>query len=514
VKPSAGALLFLGLAIPVAGTARGAPATPWDLQLEKGKRAPTTVTATNRCKATHTFEVRKGPELTWMSFPGATSVEVAPGAAGTVPVNVDTAGLSVGEVEGEVAVKCLDCKADPLCSQDVDLFHVRLKILWPEEELQRLDPKEYLPDQVLLVFDPGAKDAKALGSALGLKGSGTFDLPSIGRSVGLFAVPPGGSVAAFVAKAQKDMRVRLAQPDFLYEVTQSAYNDPYASEQWGPKRMGVEAAHRASSGKSVKVAVLDSGVDFRHPDLKGRVEEKVSFVDGGTYERDPHGTAMTGAIAAQANNRIGIYGVAPDVSVFSARVCKPKAPHAPEVCVTDGVSRGLDFAITKGAAIASMSLGGPFDPLVKQLVDRAVSANIVVVAAAGNSGPSAPPRYPAALENVIAVSAIDSKDRLYENANRGAYVKLAAPGVNVFTTMPDNKYASSTGTSIATAQVSGVVALLLASRPGLKPAEVEEILTSTARDLGPPGRDDMFGWGAVDACRALAKATDRQNPCE
>lgn len=452
-----------------------------------------------------------------MTFPGARSVEVAAGVAGTVPVLVNASGLDAGEVEGDVTVRCVDCKADFLCAQDVDLFHVSLKVLWPEEELEKLDPNEFVPEQVLLSF---ADDVRASPRPPADYVHGTvarsegFTLPSIRRRISLLTLPPGSSVIAAILEAQKDPSVRLAQPNFVYELARGPYNDPYAAEQWGPRRMGVEAAHRMSTGKNVKIAVLDSGVDFRHPDLKKRIAEKVSFAEGGAYERDPHGTAMTGAIAAEPNNKIGIYGVAPDAEIFSARVCAPKVPHTPETCVSAGVARGLDFAIVKGASVASLSFAGPYDPLARQLVDRAVSQGIVVVAAAGNSGPSSPPRYPAALPNAIAVSALDSSDKLYEKANRGPHVKVAAPGVNVLTTLPDGRYGPSTGTSIATAHVSGVVALVLSARPGLSPKEVEDILTSTARDLGPPGRDDLFGWGAVDACRAVAKAADKPGSCD
>ncbi len=514
--PAAPFALAAALAL-VAPSVTAAPATPWDLQLEKGRRAPTTVTATNRCKATHTFEVSRGPEMTWMSLPAVPSAEVAPGTAGTVPVTVSTVGLDVGEVDGNVTVRCVDCKADLLCAQDVSQFHVRLKVLWPEDELKRLDEAAYEPGRVVLAFDDAAPGAARPGAAYvggSVVRSEAFALPSVHRKISLLTLPPGASVVIAILRAQKDPAVRLAQPNFLYDLAQAAYNDPYAADQWGPARMRVEAAHRTSTGKGVKIAVLDSGVDVRHPDLEGRIAGKVSFVEGGAYVRDPHGTAMTGAIAADANNKIGIYGVAPGAEILAARVCASKSPHEQETCSTDGVARGLDFAVLKAVSVASLSLSGRYDPLVRQVVDRAVTQGIVVVAAAGNSGPAAPPRYPAALPNVIAVSAIDSKDGLYESANRGAYVKVVAPGVDVLTTMPGASYRPSTGTSIATAQVSGVVALLLSAHPGLTPKEVEDLLTSTARDLGPPGKDDMFGWGAVDACRALEKATEKTGSCD
>ena len=309
--------------------------------------------------------------------------------------------------------------------------------------------------------------------------------------------------------------MRLAQPNFVYELAQVPYNDPYAAEQWGPRRMGVEAAHRTSTGRGVKIAVLDSGVDFRHPDLKKRIAEKISFVQGGTYERDPHGTAMTGAIAAEPNNKIGIYGVAPDAEIFSARVCA-----AEDFARAGGLRLRRSRARTRLRRRQGRFRGEP-EPRGPVRPARERSSSTAPSREASSSWPPPAtrgrrhrPDYPAALPNVIAVSAIDANDKLYENANRGAHVKVVAPGVNVFTTLPDGRYAPSTGTSIATAHVSGVVALLLSAHPGLSPKEVEDILTSTARDLGPPGKDDLFGLGAVDACRAVAKAANKPPSCD
>jgi subtilisin family serine protease len=257
----------------------------------------------------------------------------------------------------------------------------------------------------------------------------------------------------------------------------------------------------------VAVAVLDSFINTKHPDLAGAISENVDF-----FERsrpaftEGHGTMMSGVIAARANNGIGIAGVAPDATVIAVRVCGALSLRAHEVCSSDALARGLDFAIADRARVISMSLAGPYDPLVSQLVERAVDGGIVVVGATGNNGLGVV-LFPAALAKVIAVTAIDREDRLFEKANRGSRVDLAAPGVDVFTLVSPQTVGSCTGTSPAAAQVSGVVALLLQVRPELSPAEVRQLLEETARDLGPPGRDDQFGWGAVDVCRALSKLT-------
>jgi subtilisin family serine protease len=142
------------------------------------------------------------------------------------------------------------------------------------------------------------------------------------------------------------------------------------------------------------------------------------------------------------------------------------------------------------------------------LVERGIAAmaskGILMVAASGNAGPKSPPLYPAANTNVIAVGATDAQDRLFAASNRGGYVALAAPGVDIFLPAPDEKYQMTSGTSFSAAYVSGVAALMLERNPALKPGEVRAILIRTARDLGAPGRDDLFGAGEADAFAAVS----------
>jgi subtilisin family serine protease len=151
-----------------------------------------------------------------------------------------------------------------------------------------------------------------------------------------------------------------------------------------------------------------------------------------------------------------------------------------------------------------MSFAGPKDALVGRGLAALAARNIVLVAAAGNAGPKSPPLYPAADANVMAVSATDAQDKLFAASNRGNYIAVSAPGVDVFLPAPNDKYQISSGTSFASAFVSGLAALILQRNPALKPDDVRAILMKTARDLGPPGPDDQFGAGEADAFAAVS----------
>jgi subtilisin family serine protease len=150
-----------------------------------------------------------------------------------------------------------------------------------------------------------------------------------------------------------------------------------------------------------------------------------------------------------------------------------------------------------------MSFAGPSDPALAQELQVAREKGILVVAAAGNAGPNSPPLYPGADPNVMAVTATDMHDRLFSGANQGPYVAVAAPGVNVLVPAPNGGVQFTTGTSVATANVSGVAALLIAEAPTRTPEDIRAILVSTAKHLGAPGMNPQFGAGLVDPLKAL-----------
>jgi subtilisin family serine protease len=164
----------------------------------------------------------------------------------------------------------------------------------------------------------------------------------------------------------------------------------------------------------------------------------------------------------------------------------------------------LDYAAAHGAQIVNMSFAGPKDTLIERGIAATAAKSILMVAAAGNAGPKSPPLYPAANANVIAVTATDAQDRLFAASNRGSHIAISAPGVDIFLPAPDEKYQMTSGTSFSAAYVSGLAALMLERNPALKPGEVRALLMKTARDLGAPGRDDLFGAGEADAFAAVS----------
>ncbi len=353
----------------------------------------------------------------------------------------------------------------------------------------------------------GEEALETLAEAQGLSFVRSFALPSINTMVGLMEVSGTTPLANFFPGLQAHPQVAYAQPNHMYQT--SAYNDPLVSLQYGPQLMDADRAHQVTTGRAVSVAVIDTAIDSDHPDLKGKVVEQIDLIGP-----DPpgltgvHGTLMSGVIGATENNELGIYGVAPDARIVGLKACQPLLDSPSEAaCSSESIARALDEAIRRKIRVINMSLGGPADRLVEALVSKAAAENIVVVAAAGNEGPSAPPSYPAAYGPVIAVSAIDLDDEQYDKANVGPYVDLTAPGVNIISTMPGERFSLFSGTSMATAHVSAVAALLIQAKPDLSLAELTGALEGTAVDLGQRGRDPRFGAGRVNACRALERLT-------
>ena len=245
--------------------------------------------------------------------------------------------------------------------------------------------------------------------------------------------------------------------------------------------------------------MIDSRVDGSHPDLAGAIT--ASFDAAAESEPPhPHGTGVAGAIAAHRN----MLGTAPRVGLLTVRAFSANANSAQGT--TFNILKGLDWAAGEGARVINMSFAGPPDPRLREALQKAYSRGIVLVAAAGNAGPNSPPLYPAAYPGVIAVTATDNRDQLFPDANRGNYIAVAAPGVDVFVPAPEGAYQLTTGTSVAAAEVSGVVALLIERNPALTPAAVRKILMETAKRLGPKSRDRDFGAGLVNAFDAVRAA--------
>ena len=223
-------------------------------------------------------------------------------------------------------------------------------------------------------------------------------------------------------------------------------------------------AHTLAHGANVTVAVIDSGIDVRHPELANSIADSFDAL-GSKEGPHVHGTGVAGAIVAHAR----LMGSAPAARILAIRAFGT-APNGAE-STTFVVLKGLDYAAAHGAQIINMSFAGPKDPLIERGIAATAAKGIVMVAAAGNAGPKSPPLYPAANPNVIAVSATDAQDKLFAASNRGAYIAVAAPGVDIFLPAPDEKYQMTSGTSFSAAYVSGLAALMLERNPALKPDE-------------------------------------------
>lgn len=502
-------------------------ATPWTLTLAAGRTAPTTLTLRNRCLTAQRFEATKGEDMPWFGWSAGTTAEVGPSSEVTLPVEIDTRTLVPGLYEGRVDVRCPGCVRDPTCSQDHEAFRVRLRVPWEEATLSQLRPEELVPGELLAVFElpaerRAARDALLrVGQSAGVELAREVELPGAGYRLAIFTVRSGTTPVAALLALQQASEVLWAQPSFRYRTLDAASAetasepraDPLAQLQYAPRLLRASDAVLPRGAPPVRLVIVDSGVDLAHPDLAGAVLRQVSFLPGRKVEPHAHGTAMVGIVAARARNGIGIAGLAPLAEVLLAHSCAaPDSATPAAACTTESVVRGLDFALSEGARVVSLSLGGPRDPLVARLCSELFRRGVFVVAAAGNDGPQGEPSYPAALADVVAVAALDAREALYPASTRGDYVDLAAPGVEVLTTAPGGRYLPATGTSAAAAHVAAIAAMALQVRPQLRARELAALLEATARDLGQPGRDREFGAGVPDAAALLARLRETAPP--
>lgn len=378
----------------------------------------------------------------------------------------------------------------------------------------------FAPDEVLIEIATGVAES-TLDSMIRrrrLTRIEAHEFRLLGRRLFRLRIQDGRSVPIVLRSLGADRRVAFAQPNYVYALQQSA--EPGASPQaesgaesgsgsaagspeppqYAALKLRLGEAHALARGDNVLVAVIDSGIDDVHPDLQGVIADRFDTL-GGEERAHPHGTAIAGAIASRGK----LIGVAPRVRLLAIRAFDSSAPGAGGT--TFQILKGLDWAHAKGARVINMSFSGPSDPALRHALAAARRNGLTLVAAAGNAGPKAPPLFPAADPNVIAVTATDSGDRVFAQASRGAHIAVAAPGVDILAPAPDKAYQISSGTSVAAAHVSGVAALILERSGGVRPDLVRRILTSTARrPRGNPVQNPDYGAGLADAYEALLLA--------
>jgi subtilisin family serine protease len=342
---------------------------------------------------------------------------------------------------------------------------------------------------------------RALEREYGLREVNAWPIEPLHIHCAVLEIPSGADRSALLAALAKDQRVKLTQPLQTFATRTDGYNDPYIGLQRGFQQMDVADAHPWSRGEGVKVAIIDTGVDIQHPDLRGSIAGAANFVDAddAQFRRDRHGTEMAGVIAAVANNREGIVGVAPNARLFIFKACWQASSDADAArCNSFTLARALTAAFDVHAQVVNLSLAGPDDPLVGDLIREGLRRGVLFVgaASAGSAAEGSLLHQPGIIEVASAETHSEIANALY------------APGQEILTLLPGGHYDFASGASIATAQVSGVVALMLAKNPKLSAAAAYQLL----RDTSSSSKADDGGVRGVDACAAVVTLV-REGSC-
>jgi subtilisin family serine protease len=341
-------------------------------------------------------------------------------------------------------------------------------------------------------------NAKRIATAYSLKQVASWPIKELGVHCVVYEIPDARSVAQVLATLSKDPRITLAQPlQQFHTLTGSqahgvkpAYNDPLYALQTNLVSLDIAAAHERSQGAGVKIALIDTGVDSTHPDLRDRISGSRSFVTShsptsptaGSYR---HGTAMAGLIAAVANNNVGIVGIAPLARIEVFEACWQLDPNADAAaCNTFTLAQALAAALEAHIPLINMSIAGPADPLLSALVQSGLKRGVIFVGSTAEESDS----FPTNINGVIGVA---NSDHEYSGAT------LAAPATHVLTLRPGGEYDFESGTSVAAAEMTGVVALLLSANNRLTSDSIVSVLRSTQGASTQPV--------SIDVDAALAK---------
>jgi len=374
------------------------------------------------------------------------------------------------------------------------------------------------PVRVIVVFDNAAVHAAAMQHIERLGGAKIKDLPMVDGAA--FYLPSKAAEHAVAGISG----VKRVEPDLVVQALgKPAPRQPAQEIPWGVHRVNAdlvwgwdtaEFVWASYPSTTVKVAVVDTGIDTKHPDLTGNLKGGMSAVSYTSSHNDDngHGSHVAGIIAA-VDNSIGVIGVAPAADLYAVKVLDRNGSG-----YLSDIIEGLQWVVANHINVVNMSLGtSSYSPLFDGVVQDTINSGVVIVAAAGNSGPGANTvMYPAKFAGVIAVSATnsDSSNTIASFSSRGPEVDLAAPGVSVFSTYKNQSYATLSGTSMASPHVAGVAALVLSSPIGADdlypyngvwdPSEVENRLEHTAQNLGnDSGWDLNYGYGIVNAALAV-----------
>ena len=341
------------------------------------------------------------------------------------------------------------------------------------------------------------RDARTIAAEYEMKAVDDWPIESLGVYCVVYEVTLAGSLSDLLLELRRDSRVESAQEMHHFEsmaLPTVQYNDSYAKFQHGLESMNVSVAHKFADGKGVKIAVIDSGVDLHHEDFQRSKIRFRDFVPASRGESSTaHGTAVISLIVARPNNGKGIVGIAPAAEITALRACWSSNQSETAQCDSFTLAKALDFLVSTPPDLINLSIAGPSDPLLGRLIDKALQNGTIIVAARPNSA-SAENAYPAEHAGVLAVSAAP----LTYEAEIVPTDTILAPGEQVMVALPNDTYDFRSGSSLAAANASGVIALLLERAPGLDSTRIADVLRKSRFADGQDGE-------MINACRALAE---------
>jgi len=366
----------------------------------------------------------------------------------------------------------------------------------PERPVPKVPERtNFIKDEVILLYPAEQGDSiNKIASKYGLETKNKAILTSV--DTGILVADTKGQNPLHLSKAinKKEKDIEAATNN-TFETASASFKNAYSMYE-----TGVRFVHKTTKGNGITICMVDTPVDIFHPSLANAFVETLDLfeIDETNASSMLHGTTVAGVLVSQ-NQHIGIAPQAKLVAVgaFKAEGSSPDNLRGS----SSDVAKALDACIERDVDVINLSFTGGKDSLVERVINKAINKGIIVIAAAGNGGNWGSTIYPAAIPGVLTATAVDQDKVLFDMADKGLFVDYAAPGVDILTIAPNGKYKLSTGTSIATAHISGIVALLL-SRKANK--NIDDVMKQTATDLGKPGRDQEYGDGLVSASRALA----------
>jgi subtilisin family serine protease len=366
-----------------------------------------------------------------------------------------------------------------------------------------LNNKRHRPRELLAEVPIGTADSlrETIATEYGVAVRDAGTLALAGVRIWHITLAPGQDLRTLLERFLQDSRLLAVQPNYIYTPVQGSPQGRGAYNSSAAVPASRSASGNPPTGAGVKLAVIDTCVEAGHAELQGAIASSYDAIrqESTDCQPDNHGTAVASLIAGRAQVR----GTATGASILPVRAFAFSNEENEIAATSHDIAFAMNWAALSKAQIMNLSFTGPADPLIEREAAAAYRRGIVLVAAAGNAGPSSPPLYPAAYPEVIAVTATNGKRQIYDSANRGKHVSVSARGVDMLVAHTGNSYATESGTSFAAAGVSGIVACLLEKRPKAGPDEIRAALQKTA--TGYPDADSRgAGSGVVNVVAALA----------